>query len=353
VTTRGGGSEMRATSGTRTRWAGILALAVLAACLLAAAPARAAVTYDAAVGTMVTGVTQAQLLPGVMELTGETPAVVAGVSCTIPSRASSSGATGIDKAEQYVYERLLSYGLTNVSYQSFPGQGGSVPGGRNVIAQITGTTNPGKIVVVSAHLDDRPWFSVSPVAYGADDDASGCAALLYIARNFAGHTFANTVRFVFFDCEENAPWGKTTYGSGYYAYRAKAAGENIVAEIDGDALAWNGSNNRVAYMVTRAGKKDTGNGDHAIATLWQQAVATYGITGMTPTVQASGDNLSDHGSFWANGYNAVMLIEDDTSQVNPNWHTLGDRVSTFNWPFYIAVVKSEVAVAAHEAGILQ
>ena len=344
---------MKATSAISKRRAVVLALAVVAACLIAAVPARAAVTYNATVNTMVTGVTQAQLLPSVMELSGETPALVGGVSYAIPSRASSSGTAGIDKAEQYVYEHLLSYGLTNVSYQSFPGQGGSVPAGRNVVAQITGTTNPGKIVVVSAHLDDRPWFSVSPIAYGADDDASGCSALLYIARSFAGHAFANTIRFVFFDCEENAPWGKTTYGSGYYASQCKAAGQNIVAEIDGDALAWNGSNNGVAYMVTRAGKKDIGNGDHAIATMWQQAVSTYAITGMTPTVQASGDNLSDHGSFWASGYNAVMLIEDDQSQVNPNWHTRGDRASTFNWPFYLAVVKSEVAVAAHEAGIVQ
>ena len=44
---------------------------------------------------------------------------------------------------------------------------------------------------------------------------------------------------------------------------------------------------------------------------------------------------------------------DDQSQVSPNWHTLGDRVSTYNWPFHVAKVKSDVAAAAHEAGFIQ
>ena len=133
--------------------------------------------------------------------------------------------------------------------------------------------------------------------------------------------------------------------------QCKAAGETVVAMIQADALAWNGSNNGIAYMNTRATKKDPGGGDHAIVTLWQQATAVYAVTGMTPTLNASGDNLSDHGSFWAQGYNAVMLIEDDVSQVNPNWHTANDKVTTFRWPYYVAITKSLVAVAAHEAGI--
>jgi len=312
-----------------------------------APPASAAVVYNSTVATMVNNVTQAQLQPAVNELSGETPSVIGGSSYTIKTRSSSSGAP-IDMAEQYVYEHLQSYGLSSVAYQAYPGKGGSVQPGRNIIGQINGTTKPNEIIIVSAHLDNRPWAAL---AYGADDDASGDSALLYLARSFAGKTFARTIRFVFFGSEENAPWTSPTYGSGYYAAQAKAAGENIVAEIDADALAWNGSNNGIAYMVTRSTNKDPGGGDHAIVTMWQQAVTTYGITGITPTLQASGDNLSDHGSFWKNGYNAVMLIEDEQTQVNPNWHTLNDRVSTFRWSYYVAMTKSLVAVAAHEAGI--
>ena len=323
---------------------------LVAVFLLAVASANAAVTYNPVVNTMINNVAQAQLQPTVNELSGETPAVIGGLPYTIVTRASSSG-TPIDKAEQYVYEHLLTYGLSSVAYQDFPGKGGAVPPGRNIIGQINGTTKANEIIVVGCHLDDRPWPNAGPIAPGADDDASGCSANLYLARSFAGKTFARTIRFVFFGDEENAPWSSSSYGSGYYAAQCKAAGENIVAMIQADALAWNGSNNGVVYMNTRTSKKDPGGGDHAIVTMWQQAVTTYSITGITPTLNPSGDNLSDHGSFWAKGYNAVMLIEDDVSQVNPNWHTVNDRVSTFRWPFYVQVTKSLVAVAAHEADI--
>jgi hypothetical protein len=351
---RGGGGCRRGIvprRGARHRAAAALLVPVLAAAMLAAAaPARAAVAYNATVSAMVTGVTQAQLEPAVNELSGVTPAFIGGTPYSIVTRASSSG-TPIDKAEQYIFEKLLTYGLSSVSYQSFPGKGGSVPPGRNVIGQIDGTTRPGEIVIVGCHLDDRPWPTAGAIAPGADDDASGCSANLYLARAFAGKSFARTIRFVFFGDEENAPWTSSTYGSGYYAAQCKAAGENVVAMIQADALAWNGSNNGIAYMNTRSTKKDPGGGDHAIVTLWQQATATYAISGMTPTLNASGDNLSDHGSFWARGFNAVMLIEDDVSQVNPNWHTANDKVTTFRWPYYLAITKSLVAVAAHEAGI--
>jgi len=341
----------RASGRGRAAPAAALMVVVAVFFFLAAASANAAVIYNPVVNTMIANVTQAQLQPAVNELSGETPAVVGGLPFTIVTRASSSG-TPIDRAEQYVYERLQAYGLSSVAYQSFPGKGGSVPPGRNIIGQINGTTKAGEVIVVGAHLDDRPWPTAGPIAPGADDDASGCSANLYLARSFAGKTFARTIRFVFFGDEENAPWTSSSYGSGYYAAQCKAAGENIVAMIQADALAWNGSNNGIVYMNTRTTKKDPGGGDHAIVTMWQQAVATYAITGIAATLNASGDNLSDHGSFWAKGYPAVLFIEDDVSQVNPNWHTANDKVSTFRWPYYVQVTKSLVAVAAHEAGIL-
>jgi len=341
----------RATGRMVSRSRTVVATSLVAGLILAAvyapgATASGTVTYNPLVATWVNGVSQAQLETTVRELSGEQAAIIGGSSYTIQTRASSSGMP-IDKAEQYVFEKMQSYGLGSVTYQAFPGKGGSAPSGRNVIGQITGTTKPNEIVVVSAHLDNRPW---DVLAYGADDDASGVSAMLYLARSFAGKSFARTIRFVAFGDEENAPWTSSAYGSGYYAAQAKAAGENIVAEIDADAIAYN-TTGQIAYMVTRSGRKDLGGGDAAIATMWMDAVATYGITGITPLQQASGDNLSDHGSFWKNGYHAVMLIERD-DVANPNWHTLNDRITTFNWPFYIAVTRSFVATAAHEAQII-
>lgn len=306
-------------------------------------------TYNANVQSLVNGIDQPTLQQSIAELSGETQAVVGGVATYLPTRSAKDPL--VARVEQYLYEHLQSYGLNPV-YQTYPGTG-VVPSHRNVIAEIKGTTNPSQVVIIAAHLDDRPWSG--SLAYGSDDDATGCATLLYIARTFAGKTFDRTIRFAFFNAEEDAPWSGSgkNFGSGYYAAGLRAANENVVAMIAADSFAWNLSNNGITYMVTRKANFDTGGGDAAIFNAWKQVFPLYGITGITPLQQASGDNLDDHGSFWANAYNAVMFIEDDVSQVNPNWEQLTDRVTTagWQWPYLVQNAKSLVAVSAHLGGM--
>ncbi|MEI7527362.1 MAG: M20/M25/M40 family metallo-hydrolase [Elusimicrobiota bacterium] len=310
---------------------------------------NAAVTYDPAVNAMLEKVTRRELEPAVAELSGETPALIGGAPYTFKTRSSDSGKP-IAMAEQYVYEHLLAYGLDSVAYQAFPGEKGAPPG-RNIIGQISGTAKAGEIVVVGAHLDSFPWTGAAP---GADDNASGVSATLYLARAFAGRKFERTIRFAFFGDEENAPWECSRIGSAGYAARSKAAGENIVAMIQADALAYDPpeSDQHIVEMNTRAPRHDPGGGDLAIFSLWRDAIKTYSISGLTPVNVAIGDNWSDHGSFWNNGYHAAMLSAEEQDHWNPNWHTASDKVSAFAWPFYLQVTKSYAAAAAHAAGIL-
>ena len=182
-------------------------VSLVAGIVVACTPADAAFFNNTAVKKMIDGVAQAELEPYVMELTSEVPTVIGGQNYTIQTRSSSSGPSGIGMAEQYMYEKLQSYKLDVVSYQNYPGKGGSVAPGRNVIGRINGTTSPDEIVIISAHLDARPW---SDLSYGADDDASGCTAVLYLARSFAKRNFERTICFIFFGSEENAPWTSST-----------------------------------------------------------------------------------------------------------------------------------------------
>jgi Zn-dependent M28 family amino/carboxypeptidase len=297
---------------------------------------------------MIGNVTQTELQPVVDDLSGETTTTIGGLPYTIVTRSSSSGEP-IDMAEQYVFEKLQTYGLDLVAYQSYPG-GGAVDPGRNIIGQINGTTQASEIVVIGAHLDDRPWGTLAP---GADDNASGVSAVLYLARSFAGKTFERTIRFVLFGSEENAPWTSRKFGSGYYAYQAKVAGENIVAMVSADGLAYSDDSTppRIVEMHTRMPRKDPGGGDAAIVTMWQDVITTYSITGLKTEPYAASMKYSDHGSFWKNDFHAVLLIEEEWEELNPNWHEITDTVSTFNWPYYEQVTKSLVGLAAHQAGI--
>ncbi len=342
---------MRQTHGSAgmTRTGLMVALFASSLIFVSSTLANAQITYDANVATMISNVTQTELEPVVNDLSGETTATIGGSPYTIQTRASDSGEP-IDMAEQYVFEQLDSYGLDSVAYQNYPG-GGVVDPGSNIIGQINGTTKASEIVVIGAHLDDRPWGS-GP-APGADDNASGVSAVLYLARSFADKTFERTIRFVLFGSEENAPWTTRKFGSGYYAYQAKIAGENIVAMINADSLAYSADSTppRVVETHARMGKKPAARADQAIAAMWEDVIATYSITDLKTESYAMSMKYSDHGSFWKHGFVAILLIEEEWEEGNPNWHTVDDTVSTFNWPYYEQVTKSLVGLAAHQAGI--
>lgn len=313
--------------------------------------------FDDRIQAMVDGVTRAQLEQHIRDLSGEDVARINGVNYRITTRSSLSG-TPILRATEYVHERLSSYGLSRVYYQDYPGLllGGVRYPGRNVIAELRGTDPvlQNEILVVSAHLDARPWAAPDILNYGADDDASGCGAVLYIARQFARHSFRRTIRFIFFGHEENAPWGAggRDYGSGFYFEQARLARENT-RHLNLDALAWNGNSNMRVYAFTRSGTppRDPGNGDFALANIWLQGIATYRIQ-LDARIDRNNDNLSDHGPAWNNGFNAFMLIEDCLTQRNANWHQLTDRIDTYNWQYYTRVTQSGVAAAALVAQIV-
>ncbi len=182
---------------------------------------------------MVNSISRSALEPLVIEMTGEAPIILNGNAFTITTRAEAAGQQ-MRNEEQWFYEHRNSYGI-NSSYASYFGRG-AVSYGRNIIGQITRITNPNNIVIIGWHIDARPWFRTSMISHGADDDASGCA-VIKLAQLFAGHQFANTIRFAFFNAEENGSWMSFDWGAGYYASQLMAKGEKLIAMISADSLA--------------------------------------------------------------------------------------------------------------------
>ena len=80
-------------------------------------------------------------------------------------------------------------------------------------------------MIVGAHYDS---VTDSP---GADDNASGVATMLAMARKFAGRRLARTVRFVGFANEEPPYFGQAEMGSLIYAKRCHQAGDRVVAML--------------------------------------------------------------------------------------------------------------------------
>ena len=77
----------------------------------------------------------------------------------------------------------------------------------NVIASSSDKTRP--VILLSAHFDSTASVNrrLSPQAPGADDNASGVAALLELARILKGRTAERNIEFVFFNCEEQGTAG--------------------------------------------------------------------------------------------------------------------------------------------------
>jgi Zn-dependent M28 family amino/carboxypeptidase len=116
------------------------------------------------------------------------------------------GTPGGAKARAYVIERFKASGIQEFGSQPFTFTGGRGASqaerqGVNVVGQIAGTSDPRRYIVISAHYDHIGTRN-GTVFNGADDNASGTAALFALAKYFSVHKPANTLIFAAFDGEE-------------------------------------------------------------------------------------------------------------------------------------------------------
>lgn len=200
------------------------------------------------------------------------------------------------------------------------------------------------LVVIGAHYDT---VSTTP---GADDNASGVAALLELSRNLKGKKLGKTVRFVAFANEE-PPWFQTdAMGSRVHASGAADRREDIVAMVTIESIG--------AYSTSRGSHPLPG----PLGLLWPETgnyIGIYSNVGnmgqVTRTARAfresvefpylaaalparvEGIDWSDHWSFWEEGYPGVM-VTDAPPQRNPHYHEAGDTAATLDFARMTRVV---------------
>lgn len=293
--------------------------------------------YDPLVAALVSTVTQTAVTDVVGKLSGETAVTVGGSPYTILTRHTRSG-TPIQKATEWAAGQLSASGLTT-GY--FPWVYGSTSN-RNVVAEKVGETRPSEIVLVTAHVDDMPASGRAP---GADDNASGSTAVLLAAKALSTRKFERTVRFVLFTGEEQGMYGSEAYAAAVYA-----AGEDVVAVLNLDMVAWDSDGDGAALLHTRTPGDPGYPADRAIADLLSNVVLWYGLDAqLSPRVEPDATPYSDHAAFWDRGYPSLLAIEDDVLDLNAWYHTSGDTLARLNRPYFIAFVKAAVGTAAHLA----
>lgn len=198
----------------------------------------------------------------------------------------------------------------------------------NVVGTKTGATRPNDIYIVGAHFD-----SVNNP--GADDNASGTAAVMEIARVLSSYQFDATLRFIAFDREEQGLIGSTAY-----AAAAKTRGDNILGMVELDMIAYNPATNHDAVRLYDA--VVGGSIKSALAT----AITTYG-RGLS--YEDSGQNgQSDHRPFEQQGYDAALMIEYNVWS-NPYYHRATDAVETAGLIDYTYATQVTCAVTGYLA----
>jgi Zn-dependent M28 family amino/carboxypeptidase len=119
-------------------------------------------------------------------------------------------------------ERELRAAGYLVVWESYRAQGEDVS---NLIAELAGSSQPAKLVVLGAHYD------TVPTTPGADDNASAVAVLLEAARMLRDCKPKHTIRFVAFPCEEPPHFYTGEMGSQIYARNCRSRGDNIVGML--------------------------------------------------------------------------------------------------------------------------
>lgn len=223
----------------------------------------------------------------------------------------------------------------------------------NIEAEKAGTKHPKQIIVIGAHYDS---------AYGtvgANDNASGVAAVLALARYFAGCTNICTLRFVLFANEEPPFYHTDRMGSMVYAKSCRDKDDNIIAMLSLETvgsysdkpksqkypppfnLVYPSEGNFIGFISNMGDSRK----------LLHTAIASFRKNCLFPSEGGAipeiivGINWSDHWSFWQHGYSAIMVTDSAPFRYQ-YYHKPDDTPDKINYDCMARVVSGLQSVIA-------
>ncbi|MEE9443478.1 MAG: M28 family peptidase, partial [candidate division Zixibacteria bacterium] len=222
------------------------------------------------------------------------------------------------RALNWLRHKFLEFGYSNVWFHEFTFEiSGPWSTGYNIIAEKPGNIYPNQQIVIGAHYDninDLP---------GADDNGSGTAGVLEIARVLSDIDTRMTFKFILFDAEEYG-----LHGSHKYAFDAAARGDDILCMINMDMIG----------HIENENEASIGHYENNLyAELMVELAGLYAdIQGI---IQIPPVNW-DHFSFAQAGYDIAYLREYIFS---PHWHYETDSTTYMNFDYMARMVKTVLA----------
>jgi len=208
---------------------------------------------------------------------------------------------------------------------------------RNVVADRVGQgAAPRKVVLVTAHLDSvNQEDGAAAPAPGADDNGSGSAGALEMARVFAEHPSQHDVRFILFGGEEQGLFGSLHYVSTLSPTEKK----RILSVLNMDMI---GTLNTTTRSVMLEGAPLSKRLIDDLAA----AAATYTSLKVESSLHPF---ASDHVPFIDAGVPAVLTIEG-ADNANADIHSSRDTINRINYDFALEILRMNVAFVAGEIG---
>jgi Zn-dependent M28 family amino/carboxypeptidase len=260
-------------------------------------------------------------------------------------------------AARYIAAQLTAAGAS-VSVQNVTVQEATY---QNIIARFGPAAGP--VMVIGAHYDSYGNTSLpgkpGPATHtpGADDNASGVAGLLELARLLGQTPQSRPIELVAYTLEEPPNFRSENMGSVWHARSLKAAGREVRLMLSLEMIGFFSDAPRSqAYAVPGMAHLYSERGDFIalvgnFSRFQDTRAAKALMAGATDlpvySVNAPrlmlGIDFSDHRSYWAEGYPALM-VTDTAFLRNPNYHRDGDTYDKLDYKRMAKVVQSVYAV---------
>jgi hypothetical protein len=261
---------------------------------------------------------------------------------------SSDHPESLDRAATYIYDEF-SRTRARVREQTYTVQGFAW---RNVIASYGPPEGP--LLVVGAHYDAAGGFGSNP---GADDNASGTAGLLELARLLQDLSLKQRVELVAFTNEEPPFFASPWMGSAVHARSLQSM--NVEGMLCLEMIGYFSTEQDWPHPFFRWLYPDRGDFIGVVGR-WSDAALTRRVEramrggGRVPVLSFNGPraldiDASDQRNYWDAGYPAVM-ITDTAFLRNPNYHTPGDTAGTLDYERMAGVVDGVLNAVLHLAG---
>ncbi|QJR35345.1 M20/M25/M40 family metallo-hydrolase [Gemmatimonas groenlandica] len=247
-----------------------------------------------------------------------------------------AGTPGSVRARAYLVRELTAMGAKPIGSSfvvpvTLRARAGSDTAGANIVARIPGKNSRGPVLVLSAHYDHLGVRN-SVVFNGADDDASGCVALLTIAERLLREPPEHDVILAFFDAEESGMVGSKAFVNAPPVALARVAMNinlDMVARQDGKAL-WVSGTSHTPSLKPIAEQAAT------------NAAVTIRFGHDTKNLKPGDDwtGSSDHSAFHTKGIPFLYLGVED----HDDYHQSGDDADKVDPVFYRGTVEFAYAL---------